>query len=342
MITVGIPRSLLYYQYYPMCKVFFEELGAKVTVSEPTSKGVVTAGSARVVAETCLPVKVFCGHVMALTGKCDMVFVPAVRSLGANAYNCSKFLGLPDLVKGVVRDCPPILDIDIDVNKGRRLLYENIYRLGRPFTWNPLRVKRAAEKAWQTHLAYEEKMRREALTPLQAIEAVCQGKPRGESDSDMEAAATIAVIGHPYVIYDEYINHRLISKLRSWKIKVLTPEMVSGEDLDRAIASFIGKPYWTYEDEVTGAGGYFLKQQVDGVLGVVPFGCGPDSVMIDILQRYAKREQARPFMPLTIDDHTAEAGLVTRLEAFVDMILRRKRHATCASSPSVTMPAETV
>ena len=331
MITVGIPRALLYYQYYPMWKAFFEELGAKVEVSEPTTRGVITTGAARVVAETCLPVKVFCGHVISLTGKCDMVFIPAVRSLGANAYNCSKFLGLPDLVKAVIPSCPPLLEVDIDINKGRRLLYENIYRLGRQFTWNPLRVKRAAEKAWQTHLAYEEKMRREALPPPQAIEAMCQGKPCGGADENTEAAATIAVIGHPYVLYDEYINHRLIARLRSRNIKVLVPEMVPKEDLNLGVSSLMGKPYWTYEDEVTGAGSYYLKHQVDGVIGVVPFGCGPDSVMIDLLQRHAKQARTKPFMPVAIDEHTAEAGLLTRLEAFVDMILRGKREAVGAS-----------
>lgn len=73
MIKVGIPRALLYYQYYPMWKTFFEELGAEVVVSPPTTQIMLSAGSARLVADTCLPVKVFCGHVLARWGgRCDL------------------------------------------------------------------------------------------------------------------------------------------------------------------------------------------------------------------------------------------------------------------------------
>jgi predicted nucleotide-binding protein (sugar kinase/HSP70/actin superfamily) len=72
-----------------------------------------------------------------------------------------------------------------------------------------------------------------------------------------------------------------------------------------------------------GAGGYYLAGEVDGIIGVIAFGCGPDSLMIDVVTRAAKRKFNKPLMNITIDEHTAEAGLVTRLEAFVDMLQRR-------------------
>ena len=80
MIRIGIPRALLYYQYFPAWKAFFEELGAEVVVSPPTTQAMLAGGSARVVADTCLPVKVFLGHVLSLVGECDWIFIPAVRS----------------------------------------------------------------------------------------------------------------------------------------------------------------------------------------------------------------------------------------------------------------------
>ncbi|MBE9469774.1 MAG: hypothetical protein IMY78_00825 [Chloroflexi bacterium] len=92
MIKVGIPRALYYYQYYPACKAFFEELGAETVLSPPTNKAILSSGSARAVGETCLPVKVFFGHVRFLVDKCDCVFIPAIRSLGRKAYHCSKLL----------------------------------------------------------------------------------------------------------------------------------------------------------------------------------------------------------------------------------------------------------
>src|SRR3990170_8147992 len=118
MIKIGIPRALLYYQYYPMWQTFFEELGAEVVVSPPTTQAMLAQGAARVVADTCLPVKVFLGHVLSLVDKCDWIFVPAIRSVEDKVYNCSKFLGLPDMTKAVIPESPPILEIDVDINKG--------------------------------------------------------------------------------------------------------------------------------------------------------------------------------------------------------------------------------
>ena len=68
-------------------------------------------GSSRVVVDTCLPVKVFLGHVLSLVEECDYIFIPAIRSVKSKIYNCAKFLGLPDMTKAVIPESPPILDI---------------------------------------------------------------------------------------------------------------------------------------------------------------------------------------------------------------------------------------
>jgi predicted nucleotide-binding protein (sugar kinase/HSP70/actin superfamily) len=46
--------------------------------------------------------------------------------------------------------------------------------------------------------------------------------------------------------------------------------------------------------------------------------------MVDRITRKAK-ETSKPMLVLTIDEHTGEAGFVTRLEAFIDMLYRKKR-----------------
>lgn len=326
MIRIGIPRALLYYQYYPMWKTFFEELGAEVVVSPPTTQLMLSEGSSRLVAETCLPVKVFVGHVLSLVGKCDYIFIPAVRSIKNKVYNCSKFLGLPDMSRAVVPESPPILDIEIDANRGKRNLRQAIYQLGRHLTRDAAKVKWAAASAWQAHLDYLKLMTGYRLTPPQAIERISgtlEAEP--EADSSRMSPAGIAVIGHPYLLYDEIINHRLIHRLEQAGNKVLTPEMLTPEELGAATARLVGRAYWTYEEEVVGAGEHYLKSGTGGVIGIMAFGCGPDSLMMDMVQRQAARLGTTPFMILTVEEHTAEAGIVTRLEAFLDMIQRRKR-----------------
>jgi len=323
MIRIGIPRALLYYQYYLMWKTFFEELGAEVVISPPTNQAMMSSGSSRVVADTCLPVKIFCGHVLFLADKCDYIFIPAIRSVQSKVYNCAKFLGLPDMTKAVIPESPPILDIDIDITRGKRELYQAIYKLGRRFTWNPAKVRQAALAAFKAHLNYRRLMLSHGLTPPQAIEIIT-GEAKPELSSNHPPLSNIAVIGHPYLLYDEHINHRLIHRLEQADYRVLTPEMLTTEELELATAKLAGTAYWTYEHEVVGAGQHYLESGVDGVIGLMTFGCGPDSVMMDMVHRQAARLRATPFMCLTLEEHTAEAGIVTRLEAFLDMIHRKK------------------
>lgn len=330
MPVVGIPRALLYYQYYPMWRTFFETLGAQVVVSPRTTKALLAAGSAKLVAETCLPTKVFCGHVMALYGQADLVFVPAIRSLEEQVYNCSKFLGLPDLVKGTVAQRPEILTIDIDVNQGKGSVLHQLHKLGSRFTRNPLRIKKACDAALAADAEYKSLMA-QGLTPPEAIIRLYgdeQTEPGIESarfQYQLHTPLTIALVGHPYNIYDGYITHNLLRRLRSWGVQVVTAEMASEAELDAGTELLAGRPYWTYEDEVVGAAGHYMRSGVDGLISIVAFACGPDSVMLSQIQRASKQSGSKPHLGVTIDEHTGEAGLVTRLEAFVDMLSRRKQ-----------------
>jgi predicted nucleotide-binding protein (sugar kinase/HSP70/actin superfamily) len=317
---VGIPRALLYYQYYPGWKAFFEALGAETVVSPPTNKAIFAAGNSRAVAETCLPVKLFFGHVIFLADKCDYMFIPAMRSLGKKAYYCSKFIGLPDMTRALVPECPPILDPEVDLNKGRRSLYHAIYDLGRHFSSDKSQIKKAVGQAEKAHLAYRKEMSDRGITPIQALDKM----HRDEGKSYLSPSLSVAVIGHQYVIYDDYINHRLIARLQAMGVGVFTPEMAEQEALDTAMAKLVGNPHWSFEADIIGAGGHYLGKKVDGIISVAVFGCGPDSMMIDLV-RHRASEFRTPFLHLSLDEHTSEGGLVTRLEAFLDMVKRRKR-----------------
>ena len=252
-----------------------------------------------------------------------------VRSLKEKTYNCAKFLGLPDMTRAVVPNSPTTLEIEIDVNRGKRHLYQAIYGLGRHLNRNPLRVREAATAAWEALINYRRLMSESGLTPLQAVQGTT-GMPRREPDgpsADPEGPApTIAVIGHAYLLYDEHITHRLLNRLKQAHYRIVTPEMPTTAELDSGIARIAGKAYWTYEEEVVGAAGHYLQTSVDGIIGIMAFGCGPDSVMMDMVRREATRKADTSFMSLTLEEHTAEAGLITRLEAFLDMIFRKKRN----------------
>ncbi|MEW5719133.1 MAG: acyl-CoA dehydratase activase-related protein, partial [Chloroflexota bacterium] len=119
MIKIGIPRALHCLQHYPLWRTFFEELGAQVLVSPPTNREIVSSGASIVADVTCLPVKVYAGHVAWLRDHApvDFVFVPAIRSIERGAMHCSKFQGLPDLIRATMTNCPPLLETDIDAHR---------------------------------------------------------------------------------------------------------------------------------------------------------------------------------------------------------------------------------
>ncbi len=326
MIKVGIPRALLYYQYYPMWKSFFEKLGAEVVVSPLTNKAILNSGVTRAVADTCLPVKLFLGHVVSLIDKCDYIFAPTVISLGRKAYNCSKIIGLPNMTRALIPECPMILAPEINLEKWRYHVYYHIYKMGRHFTSNPFKIEKAIEEAWESNLAYRSKMSDEGITCPEVINRMCQINQQLDSNCNPSPLLTIAVIGHPYVLYDDYLNHRLISRLKSMGVKILVPEMVPEDELDIAAKKMVGTPHWSFETDIIGAGEYYLEAKVDGIINLSVFGCGPDSMMVDFVKHRA-RELGIPFLYLSLDEHASEGGLITRLEAFLDMIKRGEK--TC-------------
>ena len=68
-MTVGIPRGMSFYHNYPFYYGFFTDLGIKIVLSDVTTKQTMSNGSALVVTETCLPIKIYIGHVLNLIEK---------------------------------------------------------------------------------------------------------------------------------------------------------------------------------------------------------------------------------------------------------------------------------
>ena len=125
--------------------------------------------------------------------------------------------------------------------------------------------------------------------------------------------------------YAEFGSHTVSARAEAKQaIKQLILEMIGEDELNASLSELVERPYWTCEREIIGAGSYYLRNGVDGIISVAAFGCGPDSLMVELLQRQA-RQQNMPFLNLVLDEHTAEAGIITRLEAFIDMTRRKKK-----------------
>jgi predicted nucleotide-binding protein (sugar kinase/HSP70/actin superfamily) len=318
MARVGIPHGLFYYYYYPLWKTFFTDLGAEVVASEETNRQIVDLGIQAAVDETCFPVKVFFGHVRELCNHhLDYIFIPRIVSVEAKSYICPKFMGVPDMIKACLPDLPPIIDIVIDLSKNDKTLKGDILKVGRLFCNNNNRIRAAYQhglQEWKRCRA----IAGQGYTMAEAIKVWEGNMVVLSPDFDLN----IGILGHGYSLYDDSISMNIINRLREMKCQVYIPEMLNRECVEAEAATIPKRVFWTLGRKMVGSALSMEKSDfIDGIIYVACFGCGPDSLVGEIIER---KVRGKPFMLLTIDEHTGEGGLVTRLEAFCDMLRRRR------------------
>lgn len=319
-MKVGIPRALLYYYYYPMWQAYFTALGAEVVLSAPSTKVTLARGLKNAVDEVCLPVKVCFGHVLDLAGKVDFIFLPRIVSVEPHKYICPKFLGLPDMIRRL-DGLPELIGVNVNLYKPNTSLFAVANEAGRYLTTNKFKLWQAYRSALKVHKKYV-KLLQLGLLPPEAL-AVLANKVTREARPG-PAELNVAVIGHPYNIYDPYISMNLIERLKRMGAAVFTAEHLTEKILRRNAARLPKKLFWSLGQRMIGAAFHYLEQpEISGVVHVAAFGCGPDSMTGELIERHARARHA-PFLNLTLDEHTGEAGIVTRLEAFLDMVRWKK------------------
>lgn len=322
-MKVGYPKSLLFYKYFPLWETFFSRLGAKVEYSVSTNKKLITKATALAENELCLPVKVFFGHVLDLKEKVDCLFIPRYVSVEKTAYTCPKFLGLPDLTRATDQSLPPILEPVINFKKGWRYYRQTVEELGSYFTKSKVKIWLAYWQGVQALKKYYHYLL-SGHTPVEYLNSQQQEASSLPLTVDTPSL-TIGVIGHPYNIYDYYISLNLIPRLKRLGAKVVTSEMVPHHLIEKEAQNLPKQLFWTYERELVGTAFHLARsQQVDGLIYVLSFACGPDSLIQVLLEHELKKFSSVPMMSLVIDEHSGEAGMVTRIEAFVDMLKRKK------------------
>lgn len=320
-IKVGIPRALLYYRFYPLWKTFFTELGAEVIVSPPTTQEIFRKGLKKFVGDTCLPMKLVFGHVIILANKVDYLFIPRLVSIEKDTYLCPHFAGLPDVLRAIMPDLPPILDTHFNVRK-KGVTMKSIYEAGKRFNKNPTKIYRAYQKAQKEYQKFLAKIK-EGITPQEAIQAY-----DGEEIpvvKERKDRLNIALVGNPYTVYDPFSSLNIIQKMRKLGARIYTSEMIPDEIIEEKVRALSKRIYWTFGKETVGAAFHFLDSpEIDGLIYIISFECGPDSLLKEIVDDKARKSKRVAYMTLVIDEHTGEAGINTRLDAFIEMIKRRR------------------
>jgi predicted nucleotide-binding protein (sugar kinase/HSP70/actin superfamily) len=336
-VRLGFPRALFFYDHYPFWFGFFQTLGIQLVLSPPTCKRILEEGLKKANDGVCLPLKLLAGHIAAFRQiEVDAIFLPRMVSVEAGTYLCPKMLGVPESVAALVPSGLPVLSATVNWRDGRGAAEKALLDLGRRLG----KPKKAVREAWEAGMACERAVRerqRQAAGAAEYFVWLGQEDKRPEDRARLPALIgakplRIALLGHSYLIHDAYANLQVWEKL-SAKAEVRVAENVSGAEIEQAVAGMHKKIFWSHGKRIFGAGRSFIdEEEIDGLIYLSCFGCGTDSMVQDMLAR-AAREKRKPYMMITLDEHSGEAGLATRLEAFIDMLERRKRSEDHLSAP---------
>lgn len=243
--------------------------------------------------EHCLPNKLFDAHLAELTASVDMVFVPRVLSTIKDHISCPKFGPLPDAARADIARETEVLSIDID--ETARPLSESLMLLGKKLNMPKGRTVAAIKSA----LTAMEDAKNKMAGPVKR-----KGRPH------------FLLTGHPYAIHDNFIAGPILNKLESMGVDV---EFISFAD-DTPAKSYI---LWSTANAIYHKLNTISADEYDGVIQLSVFNCGCDSMMIDTYRGLVRGKDI-PYMYIMIDEHSAQAGVDTRVEAFLDSLRWRQ------------------
>ncbi len=312
--VIGIPRALAYYHYHTMWTVFFSELGFQVVTSGMTDRSIIQNGAAFVPNEACLPLKCYAGHVMKLykqhrTPRVDLIFIPrlvCMQTKPAVKLYCPKFIGLPDMMRGLFPGIPMLsLDIDLRLRSREAAFLDLAARLGC-----------SSHSAWRAFEVAEN-----TSGDLMCDDAVSENIPTFDG-------IRIALIGHRYLLEDAYLCLNMKNRLCAAGCQVVDnarhPSSLTNLSQDR-----VQPTSWLFEDEILFAADRYLHtDMIDGIIYLISFGCGAGSITSEIIEYELCSSSHVPILRIIIDEHTAEAGFQTRLESFIDMIRIKKKQGS--------------
>jgi len=312
--------GLIFYKYYPLYKTFLEELGFEVVVSGKTTKEILNYGVKLSLDEFCFPLKVFIGHTKYLVDKVDWILVPRIISISNTyppKYTCPKTIGLTAVINSIFGDDVSILEVEVNLTKKslQKSFIESFKKLGK----TKREIIASLSKAIEKQNEYE-RLIKKGLPYSQAVNEI-EGK-KNEFPSVNQEFPQVGLVGHFYVIFDDYINLNIHKKLSQLKVTPITHLTLDEKVIEKEVREYT-QVSWVFEREIIGGVSYFLRRsKVKGVIVVIGFPCGPGAVLTEIIQQEVKPKSNLPLLILVIDEHTGDAGMRTRLESFVELIRR--------------------
>jgi len=292
---IGIPRALTTHSLHPLYATFFSGLSLDVVLSEVDPSGELKSNSG-----FCFPAQIAHGAVLDLAQRgLGLVFVPHVmRMLQSNgcrdSYLCPITQAGPYFLAKAfpkIRFLCPLLDFTNGYAASSALVEMAVRDLGMP--------RSLADQAWTAAV----RAQTEAENALREIgqaalaQAVAEGKP------------AILLAGHSYNAFTPEGSQSVSKKLSSMGLTVIPADCLApvGE----------GPTAWHFANNILNAVALVRQHPNLFLLCVSNFSCTIDAFTHATL---ASELGSKPYLMLEIDAHTADAGVQTRLEAFLDIV----------------------
>lgn len=292
---IGIPRALTTHSLFPLYATFFRRLGMDVVLSDVDPRGDLTSYSG-----FCFPAQIAHGAVLDLSRRgIGLIFIPQVMRMPANggcrdSYLCPITQAEPYFLSKAFpesRLLSPVLDFTRGYESCGTLVEIAVRELG---------VEReTAAQAWseavQAQTAAEQRLSDMGHRALER--AIASGTP------------AILLAGHSYNAFTPEASQSVGKKLSSMGIPVIPADCLT--------ARGAGPTSWHFANQILNAVEVAKQHPNLFLLSVSNFSCTIDAFTHATL---ASELGSKPYLILEIDAHTADAGVQTRLEAFLDII----------------------
>lgn len=302
-IVIGVPRAFSVYTLWPLYSWFFYQLGIEVRLTDT----IIPEGVARCESDYCFPAELAHGAVQASVEDpgVDYIFLPHFRDMPSyeeevHANFCPITQSLPYYIKKAFPEVPEekFLTPVISFKFGKEKALESFLEMGGILGISGKDIRNAFETALDRQNGFFKAYRDMGAEALQRAR---------EADHPV-----IALLGRPYNAFTRDANMGIPMKFSSRGYSIIPYDMLQFEDEE-----IFPNMYWYYGQQDMKAS-VMLKNEPNIFLTYITnFSCAPDSFILHYMRWVMG---TKPFLILELDSHSADAGIDTRVEAFLDII----------------------
>ncbi len=303
--TVGMPRALFTFGMYPMFRVFFEELGFDLILSNPTSEETIRKGQAYALEETCYPVKLINGHVAELVERgVDYIFFPDLYTVPHPGSPSRQNYGCPymqlafkmvnramDLEKRGI----PLLAPTIAFSLGEDFMRRSFLDLGKKLHRSEAEIMEALRKSSKAYHDFEKSLGARTKEVFEEL-------PRD--------ARVFVIISKIYGVLDPVLNLGIPEFLEERRHRVIPFYSLPEVDLSKEHPNM----YWPFGQHILEAARFVKEHPNFYAIFLSHHGCGPDSAFSHYFQEIMGD---KPYLHVEVDEHASPVGVITRMEAFL-------------------------